>query len=68
MHQSIFISQLQFMMWIFQSVFTNARDKLMKEWEENDEPEETTEAVYDDDSNSGAFGYVRNFYTNNHQN
>jgi len=56
------------MMWIFQSVFTNARDKLMKEWEENDEPEETTEAVYDDDSNSGAFGYVRNFYTNNHQN
>lgn len=29
----------------------------MKDWEENDEPEDIGEAIFDDDSNSVPFGW-----------
>jgi hypothetical protein len=34
---------------VLQSVFTNAREKLSKEWEDNDEPDEPEDSVMMDD-------------------
>lgn len=34
---------------MLQSVFTNAREKLSKEWEENDEPDDPEDSVMMDD-------------------
>jgi hypothetical protein len=45
----------------FQSVFTNARDKLMKDWEENEEQGGYRMDQMDLDDSNSASGYVRSF-------